>query len=446
MIIVIFVAMMAILYTQLETTQLAILGVGTATGLALVIVVLDIWVYRPINQLIRRSRRRLGSHFEHEDPNDRDEIKELDFLINTIISTFTEVQTSQATVNRSESDLLRLQTYNRQLVEVTDLGREIARALPYRETVERILARAKGFLKADLVTLIAMRQGSTSYDVEGALGVQLPDMTADCCLYTSDCPVRRALTERNLVRTTNHTCTLFPETMRSQLIIPVHVENVGDIALLATATNSESFDAIPAQILASLQDHIHSALSNARKYDHMRRQVITDHLTGLYNRRYFMEQAEEVLRKSLRENQTMSVVMIDIDHFKRFNDDFGHETGDKVLQIVSGAMRQHVRKDDICSRYGGEEFALLLPDALGEPAAFMANRLRKTLADTRYTGLGLARDVAITISMGVATCPRDATDVTTLIDLSDKALYTAKANGRNQVVLYGVEQQPIFYD
>ena len=446
MIIVIFVAMMAILYTQLETTQLAILGVGPATGLALVIVVLDIWVYRPINQLIRRSRRRLGSHFEHEDPNDRDEIKELDFLINTIISTFTEVQTSQATVNRSESDLLRLQTYNRQLVEVTDLGREIARALPYRETVERILARAKGFLKADLVTLIAMQQGSTSYDVEGALGVQLPDMTADCCLYTSDCPVRRALTEHNLVRTTNHTCTLFPETMRSQLILPVHVENVGDIALLATATNSESFDAVPAQILANLQEHIHSALSNARKYDHMRRQVITDHLTGLYNRRYFMEQAEEVLRKSLRDNQTMSVVMIDIDHFKRFNDDFGHETGDKVLQIVSAVMRQHVRAADICARHGGEEFAMLLPNTVGEPAAFMANRLRKTLAETRYTGLGLARDVAITISMGVATCPRDATDVATLIDLSDKALYTAKANGRNQVVLYGVEQQPIFYD
>ena len=434
MIIVIFVAMMAILYTQLETTQLAILGVGTATGLALVIVVLDIWVYRPINQLIRRSRRRLGSHFEHEDPNDRDEIKELDFLINTIISTFTEVQTSQATVNRSESDLLRLQTYNRQLVEVTDLGREIARALPYRETVERILARAKGFLKADLVTLIAMQQGSTSYDVEGALGVQLPDMTADCCLYTSDCPVRRALTEHNLVRTTNHTCTLFPETMRSQLILPVHVENVGDIALLATATNSESFDAVPAQILANLQEHIHSALSNARKYDHMRRQVITDHLTGLYNRRYFMEQAEEVLRKSLRDNQTMSVVMIDIDHFKRFNDDFGHETGDKVLQIVSAVMRQHVRAADICARHGGEEFAMLLPNTVGEPAAFMANRLRKTLAETRYTGLGLARDVAITISMGVAHYPLNGTDPSELLEVADRSLYMAKNSGRNKVV------------
>jgi diguanylate cyclase (GGDEF)-like protein len=446
MIVIIFFALMSILYTQLEAAQLAILGVVMAAGLALVIFVLDIWVYRPVNGLIRRSRRRLGSRYEQEDPHDRDEIKELDFLINTIIATFTEVHSSQATVTRTESDLLRLQTYNRQLVDVTDLGREISRALPYRETVERILARAKGFLKADLVTLIALRQGSRGYEVEGALGVQLADMTADCCLYTADCPVRRAMTEQDLVRTANHTCTLFPETMRSQLIIPVQVENVGDLALLATATTSDSFDEIPAEILSNLQDHMLSALSNARKYDHMRRQVITDHLTRLYNRRYFMEQAEEVVRKSLRDKQPMSVVMIDIDHFKRFNDDYGHETGDKVLQIVSAVMQQHVRASDICSRYGGEEFAMLLPNTAGEPAAFMANRLRKTLAETRYTGLGLARDVAITISMGVATCPRDATEINELIDLSDKALYKAKAGGRNQVVLYGVEQQPIFYD
>lgn len=89
---------------------------------------------------------------------------------------------------------------------------------------------------------------------------------------------------------------------------------------------------------------------------------------------------------------------------------------------------------------------MLLPNTHGEAAAFMANRLRKTLAETRYTGLGLARDVSITISMGVATCPRDATEVTVLIDLADQSLYKAKANGRNQVVLHGVEQQPIFYD
>ena len=443
----VFVILTGVLATQLATTDLALVGVGLAAGLAVVVFVLDRWVFRPVNGLIRRSRRRLGSRHEKDDPHDRNEIQELEFLINTIVSTFTEVQTSsQATTSRSESDLLRLQAYNRQLVEVNDIGREIGRALPYKETVDRILARVKTFLRADLVALISLRQGSPSYEVEGAMGVQPPEMSADCCLLTSDCPVRRGMTEGTFVRSSNHTCTLFPETMKSQLIIPLQVEKVGNIALLATATNSEGFDELPGQILSQLQDYILSALTNARRYDHMRRQVITDHLTRLYNRRYFMEQAEEVIRKSLRDKQPMSVVMIDIDHFKVFNDDYGHETGDKVLQTVSAKMQEHVRKDDICARYGGEEFAMLLPGALGEPAAFMANRLRMTLAGMRYTGLGLPADVNITISMGVATCPRDATEINELLDLADQALYKAKANGRNQVVLYGVEQQPVFYD
>ena len=447
MIIVIFRVMMAALKTQIETTQLAILGVGLATGLALVIIVLDVWVYRPINGLIRRSRRRLGSQYEREDPHDRDEIKELGFLINTIIRTFTDVQTaSQPTTNRSESDLLLLQAHNRQLVEVNDIGREISRALPYRETRDRILARSKTFLRADMVTFISLRRGSPSYEVDGVQGVQLPNMAADCCLLAADCPVRRAMTEGCVVRTANHTCTLFPETMKSQLVIPLQIADVGNFALLATATTSESFDSLPNEVLANLQDHMHGALTNACKYDSMRRQVITDHLTHLYNRRYFMDKAEEIVERSLARKEPMSVVMIDIDHFKLFNDDYGHETGDKVLQTVAQIMQQHVRKDDICSRFGGEEFAMLLPNTAGDAAFFMANRLRGRLADTRHTGLGLGPDVHITISVGVATCPRDATEITELLDLSDQALYRAKANGRNQVVLYGVDQQPAFND
>ena len=89
---------------------------------------------------------------------------------------------------------------------------------------------------------------------------------------------------------------------------------------------------------------------------------------------------------------------------------------------------------------------MLLPNTPGDNASFMANRLRRTLAETRYTGLGLPSDVNITISMGVATCPRDATVVSELFELADKALYEAKAEGRDRVIQYGVEVQPTFYD
>ena len=429
MIVVIFLVVVAVFARQLSRDLLMQLGVALTVALVLVVAVLDVWVYRPVNSLIRRSRRRLGSRYEHDDPRHRDEIAELDFLINTIIRTFTEVQSHEVRTERAESDLIRLQNFNRQLVEVGDIGQEINAALPYRETVERTLARAKNFLRADFVALISLEPNTRAFDVEGALGVQAPSIDADCCLFTTDCPVRKAIDDRAIVRSSDHTCTLFPQTMKSQLIVPFEVDPMGEMALLATSTTSEHFDEIATNVLSTLQGHVHGALSNARKYDSIRRQVVTDHLTRLYNRRFFMNRAEEELSRSLRNQQPLSLVILDIDHFKHFNDSYGHATGDRVLQVVAAVMQQHVRKTDICSRHGGEEFGMLLPSTPGDNASFMANRLRRTLAETRYTGLGLPPDVNITISMGVATCPRDATTVAELFELADQALYQAKRPG-----------------
>jgi diguanylate cyclase (GGDEF)-like protein len=446
--VVILAVLYAVFWSRLGSGQQTLLAAGFLAAFALITLVLDIWVYRPMNSLIRRSRRRLGSRYERDDPRYRDQIHELDYLINTIINHFTAAETlgSGSTPQAVESDLVRLRTFNRQLVEVGEIGQEINAALPYRETIERALALAKQFLHADFVALILLEPKTRGFDIEGTLGVQAPELSADCCLYTSDCPVRRAINEKAIARSDDHTCTLFPKTMKSQVIVPFEVESIGDMALLATATSNENFERITTTVLQTLQGHMHSALSNARKYDSIRRQVVTDHLTRLYNRRFFMNRAEEELERSLRYQQPLSLVMIDIDHFKTFNDSFGHMTGDRVLQTVAGIMQQHVRKSDICGRHGGEEFAMLLPNTPGEAATHMANRLRRTLGETRYTGLGLPPDVAITISGGVATCPRDATSVSDLFELADKALYRAKAEGRDRIIQYGVEIQVAFYD
>jgi diguanylate cyclase (GGDEF)-like protein len=229
--------------------------------------------------------------------------------------------------------------------------------------------------------------------------------------------------------------------MTHQLVIPVRVENVGDMAMLASSTSGDYAELLTPDILTALQNHVQSALTNAHKYDAIRRQVVTDHLTGLYNRRYFMNRAGEEIERSLRHQAPLSVLMIDIDHFKDFNDSFGHATGDRVLQTVARAMKEALRKPDICSRHGGEEFAVLLPDTPGDSAYYVADRVRKTLSGTRYTGLGLPPEVNITISVGVATCPRDATGLDELMELADKALYRAKADGRDRVVLWGAEER-----
>lgn len=408
---------------------------------AMIAVVFDLWVYRPLNALIRRGRERLGGSYERNDPFYRDEVRELGYLVGTLIAVFTASEDKEWVSQRIKEDLVRVQSLNRQLMDVGVLGREMNAALPYRETVERVLSRSRTFLRADFAALLLLDGEARAFSLEGAHGVQLPSLSADCCAYTHDCPVRQAVASGQLTRVDGHTCSLFPRTMTHQLVIPVKVENVGDMALLTTSTSGEYGRLLTDDILGALQNHIQSALTNAHKYDAIRRQVVNDHLTGLYNRRYFMNRAAEEVERSLRHQAPLSVLMIDIDHFKDFNDTYGHATGDRVLQTVARAMKDVLRKPDVCSRHGGEEFAVLLPNTPGDNAYFVADRVRRTLSGTRYTGLGLPPEVNITISVGVATCPRDATVLDELMELADKALYQAKAGGRDMVVLWGADER-----
>jgi diguanylate cyclase (GGDEF)-like protein len=401
----------------------------------------DLWVYRPVKGLVRRARQRLGGNYERSDPYYRDEILELGHLVGTLIAVFTAAEDKEWVSQSIKADLERVQSLNRQLMDVGELGKEMNAALPYRETVERVLSRSRSFLHADFAALLLLDPDARAFSLEGAQGVLSPTLSAECCAFTPDCPVRQAIAGGQIVRAVDHTCTLFPHTMRDQLVIPVHVENVGDMAVLATSTTGDYVALLSDDILGALQNHIQSALTNAHKYDAIRRQVVTDHLTGLYNRRYFMNRAGEEIERSLRHQAPLSVLMVDIDHFKEFNDTYGHATGDRVLQTVARAMKDALRKPDICSRHGGEEFAVLLPSTPGENAYYVAERVRRTLSGTRYTGLGLPAEANITISVGVATCPRDATDLDALMELADQALYRAKGAGRDQVVLHGAEQR-----
>jgi len=422
----------------LSTWQLA---AAVLVVFALIALTFDLWVYRPLNGLIRRARQRLGGNYERNDPYYRDETRELGHLVGTLIAVFTAAEDKEWMSQSIKADLERMRSLNRQLMDVGELGKEMNAALPYRETVERVLSRSKAFLHADFAALLLLDADARAFSLEGAQGVLSPTLSAECCAFTPDCPVRQALSGGRLTRRVDHTCSLFPHTMKDQLVIPVHVENIGDMAVLATSTTGDYVTLLSDDILVALQSHVQSALTNAHKYDAIRRQVVTDHLTRLYNRRYFMKRAGEEIARSLRHQAPLSVLMIDIDHFKAFNDTYGHATGDRVLQTVARAMQDALRKPDICARHGGEEFAVLLPSTPGENAYYVAERVRRTLSGTRYTGLGLPAEANITISVGVATCPRDATELDALMELADKALYRAKAAGRDQVVLHGAEQR-----
>lgn len=160
----------------------------------------------------------------------------------------------------------------------------------------------------------------------------------------------------------------------------------------------------------------------------------TDRLTGLYNRGHWEEALKLEYARHARYGHATSLIMFDIDHFKRVNDTYGHQVGDQVIQRVADVLRELVRDADIAGRYGGEEFAVLLPDTDKAGGAMLAERLRKVVEE--QTVESEAGSVRFTISLGVADLGYPTDDYKQLIEWADQALYASKRGGRNRVTVY----------
>lgn len=163
---------------------------------------------------------------------------------------------------------------------------------------------------------------------------------------------------------------------------------------------------------------------------------ITDDLTGLLNRRYLLDRMEEELSRSLRYNRQMSVLMLDLDHFKQINDSFGHPAGDRILEGVAVTIMNSIRTIDIAARYGGDEFVIVLPETDTGMALLIAERLRSSIAETPPAATrDNASPVSLTVSIGIACCPQHGATVDGLLKCVDEALYQAKDRGKNRTEL-----------
>ena len=181
-------------------------------------------------------------------------------------------------------------------------------------------------------------------------------------------------------------------------------------------------------LLRTVADQVAVAVNHARLFQQMQHQALTDALTGCFNRRFFEIQLERDLHLATRMRQPVSLILLDIDHFKQVNDTHGHDAGDAALRILANALREEVRGVDTAARYGGEEFAIILPQAGPEGAQVVAERLRSRIERTEVPGVG-----CIKASLGVATFPLDASSRELLVTSADRALYLAKRSGRNCV-------------
>ena len=225
----------------------------------------------------------------------------------------------------------------------------------------------------------------------------------------------------------------------------------GDLDARVALTSADEMGELASQLngmAQQIQDYTHSlenlvqertrelADANARLIEANRqldRLAKTDPLTGLYNRRYFMEQLEFEIRRGARSRRQFTLVILDVDHFKNYNDTNGHTAGDQLLQRLATLLELNLRSIDLVVRYGGEEFVVLMLDTAPEEGLATARKLQQVVSAESFPFEGSQPNGELTISVGVAFYPRDSRDALSLIECADRALYFAKDSGRNVV-------------
>ena len=231
-----------------------------------------------------------------------------------------------------------------------------------------------------------------------------------------------------------------------ELVVPIIRDGLV-VAILGLGNKASDYNQTDVDLVAYIAELVWVIVERKRAEEEilalqaqLREQAIRDPLTNLYNRRILGETIQRELARAERAGQALSFVVLDIDHFKKVNDHFGHAVGDQVLQILAKVLTSRAREGDFVYRSGGEEFLALLPDTPPELAWQAAERWR--LEFSQAVALPLVDGVSITISCGVATYPHHGLDAETLLNAADKALYQAKGNGRNQTVALGKDLSP----
>lgn len=203
---------------------------------------------------------------------------------------------------------------------------------------------------------------------------------------------------------------------------------------LANKANNECFTLEDEEILLTITYQASVAIENARLYGQVQQLAVTDGLTGLLNHKEFHKRLDETIEGSKRYHYTVALLMIDIDHFKKFNDTYGHQVGDQVLMTVADAIKSQIRTVDVCARYGGEEFAVILRDDAASYPLVLAERIRSTVYAYPIRHDGIRSQLSV--SIGIACFPKDADNAKDFIKRADEALYMAKETGRNRLCRY----------
>jgi diguanylate cyclase (GGDEF)-like protein len=222
------------------------------------------------------------------------------------------------------------------------------------------------------------------------------------------------------------------KTSLSWMGVPLKAANVtGIIALGSYEPNA--FDSGDMELLSNLAQHVSLALDNTIRHAQVEEQARLDSLTGVFNHGYFLKKLDEQAQEALAANKQLSLIMLDIDYFKQFNDTYGHLVGDRILKTLCTAIKHHIKQTDAVGRWGGEEFVISLPGANGQDAQRVAERIGQTMALLQIEDREQKPIPVPTVSQGIAVFPLEEEEIFRLVDLADRRLYVAKERGRNQI-------------
>jgi len=218
------------------------------------------------------------------------------------------------------------------------------------------------------------------------------------------------------------------------LLAPLEEGDAGRLGLLLFARPTRlGFMAEERRLVIMAARLFASTLKKVMLFEQTKELAITDPLTQVYNRRHLQERLEQEVARAQRYSHPLTVLLIDIDHFKLFNDGNGHLQGDVALRQLAAVLRRHTRQADLVARFGGEEFVVVLPEIDAANGRAVAEKLRLTVEQIPFAGEETLPSGQLTISVGVATFPTEAQDAVQLLDLADRGLYLAKRRGRNRV-------------
>lgn len=370
----------------------------------------------------------------------RFELQEWTFHLSIAVIAGIVVETVKQLKTLSRNHIRRLET-------ITDFSRKITSTLDTKQVMALLNAAFQNAVEADTY-FVGMREGNEMrleliYDdgeyfenqrvkLDGSLSSWV--LYNHQSLFLPDLRKEVVLPGVRLVLLGKH------KTSLSWMGVPMHNDFIDGIIAIGSY-RPNAFDRADLELLTSLAQHAAQALQNTHDHEEVELRAKLDSLTGVYNHGAFLRLLQQQANQAIADRQSLSLIMLDIDHFKQYNDSYGHLVGDEVLTILCDTIRKHIKSTDIVGRWGGEEFVISLPNASGEQVEQVALRIRETMLRLAVR-VGQEKTVpAPTVSQGLALFPREADNIMALVDLADHRLYIAKDRGRNQIEPEPSQQQ-----